>query len=80
MLTWGKTYNTSIQPQLQLSKYFGEVIFDHTSYRRLIRRLLYLIYTRHDIAYTVSKLSQFFDTPTTEHMLVGIHVFKYLKQ
>jgi hypothetical protein len=32
-----------------------------------------------EIAYAVSKLSQFLDKPTTEHMLAGVHVRKYHK-
>ncbi|MCH79633.1 copia protein [Trifolium medium] len=49
-------------------------------YRRLVGRLLYLTHTRPDIAYTVSKLSQFLAKPTNEHVLAALHVLRYLKQ
>jgi hypothetical protein len=70
---------TPMQPQLQLSKSQGELLTDPTTYRRLIGRLLYLTHTRPEIAYAVSKLSQFLDAATTTHMLVGLHVLKFLK-
>jgi len=68
-----------MQPQLQLHKTSGEPLSESTTYRRLIGRLLYLTHSRPEIAYAVSKLSQFLDAPTTEHMLAGLHVLKFLK-
>jgi hypothetical protein len=79
-LLGAKPCSTPMQPQLQLHKASGELISNPTTYRRIIGRLLYLTHTRPNIAYTVSKLSQFLDSPTTEHMLAGLHVLKYLKQ
>jgi len=70
---------TPMQPQLQLHKTSGEPLSESTTYRRLIGRLLYLTHSRPEIAYAVSKLSQFLDAPTTEHMLAGLHVLKFLK-
>jgi hypothetical protein len=70
---------TPMQPQLHLHKTSGEPLSESTTYRRLIGRILYLTHSRPEIAYAVSKLSQFLDAPTTEHMLAGLHVLKYLK-
>ncbi|KAK2402246.1 putative mitochondrial protein [Trifolium repens] len=70
---------TPMQPQLQLHKASGKLISDPTAYRRLIGRLLYLTHSRPEISYAVSKLSQFLDSPTDEHMLAGLHVLKFLK-
>ncbi|GAU20755.1 hypothetical protein TSUD_239490 [Trifolium subterraneum] len=77
--TYYKPCSTPMQPQLQLQKSSGHPIFDPTTYRRLIGRLLYLTHSRPEISYVVSKLSQFLDSPTVAHMLVGLHVLKYLK-
>lgn len=74
-----KPYPTPMQPQLQLHKTSGEPLYESTTYRRLIGRLLYLTHSRPEITYSVSKLSQFLDAPTTEHMLAGLHVLKFLK-
>ncbi|GAU46710.1 hypothetical protein TSUD_287990 [Trifolium subterraneum] len=79
-LLGSKPCNTPMQPQLQLHTASGDPISDPIVYRRLIGRLLYLTHTRPDIAYTVSKLSQFLAKPSTEHMLAAIHVLKYIKQ
>ncbi|MCI11569.1 hypothetical protein A2U01_0032670, partial [Trifolium medium] len=74
-----KPCSTPMQPQLQLHKTSGEPLSDPTPYRRLIGRLLYLTHLRPEISYAVSKLSQFLDAPTTDHMMAGIHVLKFLK-
>ncbi|PNX71839.1 putative copia-type protein [Trifolium pratense] len=79
-LLGAKPCNTPMKPQLQLHKSSGEAISDPTTYRRLVGRLLYLTHTRPEIAYTVSKLSQFLAAPTNEHMLAEFHVLKFLKQ
>jgi len=68
-----------MRPHLQLDKGYGELLSEPTTYRRLISRLLYLTHSRSEIAYAVSKLSQFLDAPTNEHMLAGLHVLKFLK-
>jgi hypothetical protein len=68
-----------MQPQLQLSKSQEEPLTGPTTYGRQIGRLLYITNTRPEIAYAVSKLRQFIDSPTTTHMLAGLHVLKYLK-
>ncbi|XP_058776035.1 secreted RxLR effector protein 161-like [Vicia villosa] len=68
-----------MQPHLELHQSFGKPISEPSTYRRLLGSLLYLTHTRPEIAYTVSKLSQFLATPTDKHMLAAIHVLKYLK-
>jgi hypothetical protein len=78
-LLGAKPCTTPMQPQLQLHKASGEAISDPTIYRRLIGRLLYLTHSRPEIAYAVSKLSQFLAAPTNTHMLAGLHVLKYIK-
>ncbi|CAJ2644808.1 unnamed protein product [Trifolium pratense] len=78
-LLGAKPCTTPMQPQLQLHSASGEAISDLTAYRRLIGRLLYLTHSRPEIAYAVSKLSQFLAAPTNEHMLAGLHVLKYIK-
>jgi len=50
-----------------------------TSYRRLVRRLIYLTNTRPDIAYVVNHLSHFVSAPTNIHSQAALHVLKYLK-
>ncbi|GAU48976.1 hypothetical protein TSUD_245670 [Trifolium subterraneum] len=74
-----KPCSTPMQPHQQLHKTSGTILSDPTAYRRLVGRLLYLTHSRPEIAYAVSKLSQFLSAPTNEHMLAGLHVLKYLK-
>lgn len=78
-LSGAKPYNTHMQHHLKLHKEFGAPLSDRTAYMRLIGRLLYLTYSRPAISYDVSKLIQFLSSPIDEHMLVGLHVLKYIK-
>ena len=64
---------------LQLSSYSGEVLFDPSSYRRLVGKLLYLSLTRPDISYSVQLLSQFLQQPRQPHYQEALHVLRYLK-
>ncbi|XP_016196122.1 uncharacterized protein LOC107637199 [Arachis ipaensis] len=63
----------------KLSKESGTALQDHTPYRQLIGRLLYLTNTRPDISYAIRKLSQFLDCPTDAHMHAAYKVLRYLK-
>lgn len=63
----------------KLSLHDGNVFVDHTLYRSTIRALQYLINTRLDVAFIVSKLSWFFIKPTDIHYQTCKHVLWYLK-
>lgn len=52
---------------------------DVTPYRRLVGRLIYLVITRHDLAYAVHILSQFLQAPRQEHWDATLRVVCYLK-
>jgi len=57
----------------------SELLTDVLSYRRLVRRLLYLTTTRPDIAFATQQLSQFMSKPTRSHLATVMRVLKYLK-
>ncbi|GJW18350.1 retrovirus-related pol polyprotein from transposon RE2 [Tanacetum coccineum] len=52
---------------------------DPEQYRRLVGRLIYLFFTRPDLAYSVHILSQFMQNPQIEHWEATIRVVRYLK-
>ncbi|GAA0157872.1 transmembrane signal receptor [Lithospermum erythrorhizon] len=53
-------------------------LLDDPLYRRLIRRLLYLNFTKPDLTYIVHHLSEFMQHPTVNYWNVAVHVVKYL--
>ncbi|CAH9140337.1 unnamed protein product [Cuscuta epithymum] len=57
----------------------GELLADAEPYRRLVGRLIYLSFTRPDVAYAVHILSQFMQAPCQEHWHAALRVVRYLK-
>ncbi|CAH9079365.1 unnamed protein product, partial [Cuscuta epithymum] len=57
----------------------GDLLADPESYRRLVGRLIYLSFTRPDLAYSVHILSQFMQAPRREHWSAALRVVRYLK-
>ncbi|XP_019420697.1 PREDICTED: uncharacterized protein LOC109330882 [Lupinus angustifolius] len=52
---------------------------DPSSYRRLVRRLIYLTNSRPDICFSVQQLTQFMAKPTITHHKVALRVIRYIK-
>ncbi|KAK2992563.1 hypothetical protein RJ640_022756 [Escallonia rubra] len=57
----------------------GPFFSDPGPYRRLIGRLIYLTITRPDICYAVHVLSQFMQSPRSQHWDAALRVLRYLK-
>lgn len=51
---------------------------DKDRYKRFVGRLIYLSYTRPDIAYVVSVFIQFMHSPSKEHMEAENRILRYL--
>ncbi|PPQ82486.1 hypothetical protein CVT24_005670 [Panaeolus cyanescens] len=85
-LSDAKTHSTPMEPGLDLTTDAPHVSSKSLSqeerrvYREGIGSLMYLsVMTRPDIAYAVSTLSQFLESPKTTHLNALWRVFKYLK-
>lgn len=57
----------------------GALLSNPERYRRLVGRLIYLLATRPDLAYSVHILSQFMQKPKEEHWLAATKTVRYLK-
>ncbi|XP_025670102.1 uncharacterized mitochondrial protein AtMg00240-like [Arachis hypogaea] len=68
-----------METNLRMSASDGKLLPDPTSYRSMIRRLMYLTISQPDITYTVSTLSQFLSHPTTTHQDALHNLLRYLK-
>ncbi|KAL3813205.1 hypothetical protein ACJIZ3_014473 [Penstemon smallii] len=55
------------------------VLVDRGRYQRLVGRLIYLSHTRPDIAFAMSKVSQFMHSPNEEHLEAVFQILRYLK-
>ncbi|XP_041995864.1 secreted RxLR effector protein 161-like [Salvia splendens] len=62
---------------LQIIK--GTSLADRGKYQCLVGKLIYLSYTRPDIAYAVSVVSQFMHHPQNDHVEAALRIVKYLK-
>ena len=75
-----KPVSTPIDPSVKLMANDSPCLTDHSDYRRLIGKLLYLTLTRPDISYAVQQLSQFVNQPTELHLKAAHRLLRYIKK
>ncbi|KAM0063403.1 putative RNA-directed DNA polymerase [Helianthus debilis subsp. tardiflorus] len=71
--------STPVSSGRQLSRHTGDPLSDPTMYRSTVGALQYLVLTRPEIAYAISKVSQFLQTPTDRHWVAVKRILRYLK-
>lgn len=74
-----KPTETPIVQNHHLAIYPDQVPTNKETYRRLVGKLIYLSFTRPDIAYDVSAVSQFMHVPSEDHMAAVMRILSYLK-
>lgn len=82
-LTSCKHVSTPIETNVVISdqtnsKENDSLLFDLTSYQRLIGKLIYLTLTRPDISYDVHCLSQFMHASLKSHLKLAFRVLRYI--
>ena len=75
-----KPSNVPMEQSVRLSSSNGDGVSDHSLYRRLVGKLLYLTLTRPDKSFSVHKLSQFMSAPKMPHLQAAYKILKYLKK
>ena len=79
-LTNAKTSQTPLDPNVHLRTVEGEKPVDIVEYQSIVGGLMWLMLgTRPDLAFAVSKLSQFNSKPTTSHRTQALRVLRYVK-
>ncbi|RVW64684.1 Retrovirus-related Pol polyprotein from transposon RE1 [Vitis vinifera] len=71
--------NTPIEEGLKLCVKPNQVSTNKGRYQRLVGRLMYLAYTRPDLAYALSVVSQYMHNPGEQHMNAVMRILRYLK-
>ena len=61
-----KSCSSPMVPNVHLTRE-GKTIEDPERYRRLVGKLNYLTVTNHDIAHSISVVSQYMSAPTVDH-------------
>lgn len=74
-----KPASIPIDPNLILGMAEEDATVDKEMYQRLVGKLIYLSYSRPDIAYAVSVISQFMNSPKEVHLQAVPRVLQYLK-
>jgi hypothetical protein len=67
-----------IDVKTKISEDAGEQV-DREMYQRLLGKLIYLCYTRHDISFVVNVVSRYMHDPKKGHMDAVYHILRYLK-
>ncbi|GAA0162877.1 transmembrane signal receptor [Lithospermum erythrorhizon] len=78
-LLGGRPAGFLMEPNHKLGESTSTMLENGEQYRRLVSRLLYLSYTRPDLAYSVHILSQFLQKPRRDHWDASLRVVRYLK-
>ncbi|CAA7037664.1 unnamed protein product [Microthlaspi erraticum] len=73
-----KPVNTPMAVSPKFTLHSGIRLTDPSEYRATLGSLQYLAFTRPDLSYAVSKLSQFMHAPTTDHWLAVKRLLRYL--
>ena len=74
-----KPISNPMDPNHKLGKAKEELIVDKRMYQRLVGRLIYLVHTRLDLAYSMSMISQFMQDLREPHLQAAYKVLYYLK-
>jgi Reverse transcriptase (RNA-dependent DNA polymerase) len=72
-------YPSPMVSNSSLSRHDGDPFDDPHLYRSIVGALQYITLTRPDIAFSVNKVSQFMQSPTTHHWVAVKRILHYLK-
>ena len=78
-LLGAKPLSTPMEENNELLPIIGDLLKNPSTYRRLVRQLIYLTITRPEISYSVHILSQFVQEPRKPHLDAVHHLLRYLK-
>ncbi|KAJ0572915.1 putative RNA-directed DNA polymerase [Helianthus annuus] len=71
--------STPVSSGRQLSRHTGDPLSDPTMYQSIVGALQYLVLTRPEITYAVSKVSQLLQTSIDRHWVAVKRILRYLK-
>lgn len=78
-LSRAKPISTSMEPNHKLTQSTNPLFDMPNRYRHLIKKLIYLILTRPELAYAMHTLVQFMQSPPIDHLNAALRVIRYLR-
>ncbi|KAL0461315.1 UNVERIFIED_CONTAM: Secreted RxLR effector protein [Sesamum latifolium] len=78
-LAQAKSATTPLPIGVKFTTEAGSALSNPNSHRRLVGRILYLGFTRQDIAHVAQQLSQFMQHPCKQYWDAAHHLLRYLK-
>ena len=74
-----KPSDTPTAENVELGIFQDQIPTNKERYQRLVGRLMYLSYTRPDLAYSLSVVSQYMHSSSEEHLKAVFRILQYLK-
>ncbi|XP_071700028.1 uncharacterized mitochondrial protein AtMg00810-like [Rutidosis leptorrhynchoides] len=74
-----KPIATPLEPNFKVCAHEGKDLKDATMYRQLVGSLIYLTLTRPDIAFAVSVMSRYMQSPKKSHLDIVRRILRYVK-
>ena len=71
--------DTPMELNVKLHKEEGDLLANHSLYRKLVGSLVYLTITRPDIFFVIQQVSQFLQTPRHLHLVVVHRIIHYVQ-
>nr|XP_016435374.1 PREDICTED: uncharacterized mitochondrial protein AtMg00810-like [Nicotiana tabacum] len=79
LILQSRDVSTPFDSNIKLTADSGELLPDPTIYRRLLGKLNFITNTRPDLSFAIQTLSQYMQSPRSEHYQAALHTLRYVR-